>query len=176
MKLSFACALQANCWDSRLLASPDVRTLLTTLIFILNCIHGSRKRTYVSCGIASCLVSLPLSGNYLPKQPSAREYAWRCWTTCCDCSRRRKRVKEGKLSTLGETFYPLTLTFSLYLIASLLQLRNLHPSHRRRHRPRPVQEIHNASSILLSCFDRRTAHVDADQMKSLRHTKPPSSN
>lgn len=30
---------------SRLLATPDVRTLLTTLIFILNCIHGSRKRT-----------------------------------------------------------------------------------------------------------------------------------
>ncbi|KAF6761575.1 spinocerebellar ataxia type 10 protein domain-containing protein [Ephemerocybe angulata] len=29
----------------RLLASPDVRTLLTTLIFILNCIHGSRRRT-----------------------------------------------------------------------------------------------------------------------------------
>ncbi|KAG2011693.1 hypothetical protein CC2G_011781 [Coprinopsis cinerea AmutBmut pab1-1] len=29
----------------RLLAAHDDRTLLTTLIFILNCIHGSRKRT-----------------------------------------------------------------------------------------------------------------------------------
>ncbi|KAJ3517733.1 hypothetical protein NLJ89_g323 [Agrocybe chaxingu] len=28
----------------RLLGSPDAKTLLTTLVFILNCIHGSRKR------------------------------------------------------------------------------------------------------------------------------------
>ncbi|PPQ62894.1 hypothetical protein CVT24_006292 [Panaeolus cyanescens] len=28
----------------RLLGSPDARTLLTTLVFILNCIHGSRSR------------------------------------------------------------------------------------------------------------------------------------
>lgn len=34
--------------DSRLLGSPDSRTLLTTLIFILNCIHGSSKRTLVA--------------------------------------------------------------------------------------------------------------------------------
>ncbi|KAF9005974.1 spinocerebellar ataxia type 10 protein domain-containing protein [Cyathus striatus] len=31
--------------ESRLLGSPDARTLLTTLIFISNCIHDSKKRT-----------------------------------------------------------------------------------------------------------------------------------
>lgn len=50
-------ALVTALWDSymnlpedqvviiRLLGSKDNRTLLTTLIFVLNCIHGSRKRT-----------------------------------------------------------------------------------------------------------------------------------
>ncbi|KAJ2934873.1 hypothetical protein H1R20_g2233, partial [Candolleomyces eurysporus] len=46
----------------RLLASPDVRTLLTTLIFILNCIHGSRKRTKLlaksAIGVRICITLL----------------------------------------------------------------------------------------------------------------------
>ncbi|KAF8202194.1 spinocerebellar ataxia type 10 protein domain-containing protein [Pholiota molesta] len=43
----------------RLLGSPDARTLLTTLIFILNCIHGSRKRTQLlaktKVGVRICI-------------------------------------------------------------------------------------------------------------------------
>lgn len=43
----------------RLLASPDPRTLLTVFIFILNCIHGSRKRakmlTRTTVGARVCI-------------------------------------------------------------------------------------------------------------------------
>ncbi|PPR03220.1 hypothetical protein CVT26_008068 [Gymnopilus dilepis] len=37
---------------SRLLGSPDPRTLLTTLIFILNCIHGSKKRASTASNVS----------------------------------------------------------------------------------------------------------------------------
>ncbi|KAH9479488.1 Copper transport protein 86 [Psilocybe cubensis] len=47
------------CQNSRLLGSPDERTLLTTLIFILNCIHGSKKRsqllTMSNVGVRICI-------------------------------------------------------------------------------------------------------------------------
>lgn len=43
----------------RLLTSPDPRTLLTTLVFTLNCVHGSRKRTHLltrtTTGIRVCV-------------------------------------------------------------------------------------------------------------------------
>ncbi|KAF8967697.1 spinocerebellar ataxia type 10 protein domain-containing protein [Flammula alnicola] len=64
-------ALVARLWETymnlpedqvvliRLLGSPDARTLLTTLIFILNCIHGSRKRTQLlvktKVGVRICI-------------------------------------------------------------------------------------------------------------------------
>ncbi|PPQ90769.1 hypothetical protein CVT25_010158 [Psilocybe cyanescens] len=63
--------LVASLWESymnlpedqvvllRLLGSPDERTLLTTLIFILNCIHGSKKRTQLltksNVGVRICI-------------------------------------------------------------------------------------------------------------------------
>ncbi|KAF8909342.1 spinocerebellar ataxia type 10 protein domain-containing protein [Gymnopilus junonius] len=64
-------ALVARLWETymnlpedqvvliRLLGSPDPRTLLTTLIFILNCIHGSKKRalllTRTKVGVRICI-------------------------------------------------------------------------------------------------------------------------
>ncbi|KAF5362419.1 hypothetical protein D9756_002436 [Leucocoprinus leucothites] len=43
----------------RLLGSPDAKTLLSTLVFILNCLHGSRKRTKLLCktdvGVRMCV-------------------------------------------------------------------------------------------------------------------------
>ncbi|KAF9563954.1 hypothetical protein CPC08DRAFT_299078 [Agrocybe pediades] len=67
-------ALVARLWETymhlpedqvvliRLLGSPDSRTLLTTLIFMLNCIHGSKKRaqlmTKTQVGVRICVVLL----------------------------------------------------------------------------------------------------------------------
>ncbi|KAF8159622.1 spinocerebellar ataxia type 10 protein domain-containing protein [Crassisporium funariophilum] len=64
-------ALIARLWESymnlpedqvvfiRLLGSQDSRTLLATLVFILNCIHGSRKRTHLltktKVGVRVCI-------------------------------------------------------------------------------------------------------------------------
>lgn len=34
-------------WSSRLIPSPDARTVSATLVFLINCLHSSKNRMYV---------------------------------------------------------------------------------------------------------------------------------
>ena len=50
--------------SSRLLASPDARTLSSTFVLILNCVHDSVPRTYVAH------TWMQLAGRHRPSDPT----------------------------------------------------------------------------------------------------------